>query len=84
MVNVVRDGENMQISRDDIVVGDVIRLSIGDILEADGVLIEGFDLEMDESALTGEPLLIKKSVLPLLIFHRVWTNSNSMCALTIY
>ena len=43
-------------SRYDIVVGDVVRLSVGDIFEGDGILIEGYDVETDESALTGEPI----------------------------
>ena len=60
-VDVVRDGKNVSISRYDLVVGDVVRLSVGDILEGDGILIDGFDVETDESALTGEPILIKKT-----------------------
>ncbi|CAD7967108.1 unnamed protein product [Amoebophrya sp. A120] len=59
--NVVRDGQRIAVSRYDLVVGDIVRLSIGDILEGDGVLVEGFDVEADESALTGEPILIKKN-----------------------
>ena len=50
-VDVLRDGKNVHISRYDLVVGDVIRLSIGDILEADGLLVEAFDVAADESAL---------------------------------
>lgn len=61
-VNVVRDGENIAVSKYELVVGDIVRLSVGDIMEGDGVLVEGFDVETDESALTGEPVLIKKSV----------------------
>ena len=59
-INVIRDGANCQVSRYEIVVGDIVRLTVGDILEGDGVLVEGFNVEMDESALTGEPILIKK------------------------
>ncbi|CAD7952897.1 unnamed protein product, partial [Amoebophrya sp. A25] len=59
---VIRDGENVSISRYDLVVGDVVRLSIGDILEGDGLFIQGFDVSTDESALTGEPVAIPKSV----------------------
>ncbi|CAD7952894.1 unnamed protein product [Amoebophrya sp. A25] len=60
-VNVIRDGQKTSVSKYDLVAGEIVRLSIGDILEGDGVLIEGFDLEADESALTGEPILIKKN-----------------------
>eukprot|EP00392_Amoebophrya_sp_AT5.2_P004054 g4059.t1 len=60
-INVVRDGQRLSVSRYDLVVGDIVRLSIGDILEGDGLLVEGFDVETDESALTGEPILIAKN-----------------------
>ena len=60
-LQVIRDGKNVSISRYDLVVGDVVRLSIGDIIEADGIFIQGFDVSTDESALTGEPIAISKS-----------------------
>eukprot|EP00392_Amoebophrya_sp_AT5.2_P004053 g4058.t1 len=59
-LQVVRDGKNISVSRYELVVGDVVRLSIGDILEADGLLINGFGVATDESALTGEPYAIAK------------------------
>lgn len=43
-VDVVRDGKNVSVSRYDLVVGDIVRLSVGDILEGDGILIDGFDV----------------------------------------
>lgn len=61
MVSVLRDGQPLEISKYDVVVGDVVRIKVGDILEADGVLLRGFDVECDESALTGEPVGIKKN-----------------------
>ena len=61
-INVVRDGQNTTVSKYDLVVGDVVRISIGDIIEGDGLLLEGFEVDTDESALTGEPILMRKSV----------------------
>ena len=93
MVIVIRSGADEEISPKDVVVGDVLRVAVGDILCADGVLLEGSvpailtlaltvsqpqatdlmvtsndparrhqDMKFDESALTGEPDLITKSV----------------------
>lgn len=59
-VPVVRDGKDAEVVVFDIVVGDVVKIGVGDIIEADGVLIKGEDVECDESALTGEPEDIKK------------------------
>uniref|UniRef100_A0A7S2R848 P-type Ca(2+) transporter n=1 Tax=Mucochytrium quahogii TaxID=96639 RepID=A0A7S2R848_9STRA len=61
-VQVIRYGESMIIHPRDLVVGDVVRLQVGDILPCDGVLIDGTGLKMDESALTGETALVAKAV----------------------
>ena len=45
---------------DDLVVGDVIRIETGKTIPADAILIEGKDIEMDESAVTGESDTMKK------------------------
>ncbi|MGL5893819.1 MAG: cation-transporting P-type ATPase, partial [Bacteroidales bacterium] len=67
-VRVIRDGNVCEIIKSDIVVGDIVVLSTGDEVPADGVLIEAVSLQIDESSLTGEPL-IKKSCDPL-SFHK--------------
>ena len=59
MVKVVRDGKVIEVPRRDVVVGDVVVLEVGDEAPADGVLFEATDLQIDESALTGEPLADK-------------------------
>ncbi|XP_026881677.2 plasma membrane calcium-transporting ATPase 3a isoform X5 [Electrophorus electricus] len=51
---VVRNGTVLQIPVADMVVGDVAQVKYGDLLPADGVLIQGNDLKLDESSLTGE------------------------------
>ncbi|KAM3878054.1 LOW QUALITY PROTEIN: plasma membrane calcium-transporting ATPase 2 [Diretmus argenteus] len=50
---VVRDGQVIQLPVADIVVGDIAQIKYGDLLPTDGVLIQGNDLKIDESSLTG-------------------------------
>ncbi|XP_068205646.1 plasma membrane calcium-transporting ATPase 4-like [Palaemon carinicauda] len=52
--SVVRARSIVQIFLNDIVVGDVCQIKYGDMLPADGILIQGSDLKVDESSLTGE------------------------------
>lgn len=59
-VKVLRNGETVLISQKGLVAGDIILLSTGDKIPADGRLLEGVDLESDESALTGESVPVKK------------------------
>jgi P-type E1-E2 ATPase len=59
-VKVVRKGENCSITVDEVLVGDVVLLDTGDQIPADGILLEGFDLRIDESVMTGEPVAVKK------------------------
>jgi P-type E1-E2 ATPase len=49
-----------QIPIKDIVVGDILQVKYGDLLPADGVVVQSNDLKVDESSLTGESDLIKK------------------------
>ncbi|KAI3421417.1 Cation_ATPase_C domain-containing protein, partial [Psidium guajava] len=53
-VNVVRDARPQQISIFDVVVGDVVSLTIGDQIPADGLFLDGHSLQVDESSMTGE------------------------------
>lgn len=61
-VKVVRDGRVTEIARRDVVVGDVVVLETGDEVPADGRLTAATDLQIDESALTGEPMAAKRTV----------------------
>ncbi len=61
-VNVTRDGLTVQISVYDLLCGDILWVNYGDLLAADGILLANQDIKMDEAALTGEPILISKSV----------------------
>lgn len=58
-VKVRRDGKVVEIARKDVVVGDVVIIEVGDEIPADGTLIESTDLQIDESSLTGEPIITK-------------------------
>ena len=58
-VKVVRNGRVQEIPRREVVVGDVVVLEVGDEVPADGILFEATDLQIDESALTGEPIITK-------------------------
>nr|KYP50409.1 Calcium-transporting ATPase 9, plasma membrane-type [Cajanus cajan] len=59
-LEIIRGGRTIQISIFDIVVGDVVPLKIGDQVPADGVLITGHSLAIDESSMTGESKIIHK------------------------
>lgn len=58
-VKVRRNGKVMEIPRHDVVVGDVVLVEVGDEVPADGELIVCNDLQINESALTGEPVTEK-------------------------
>ena len=57
---VMRDGQRQQIDSREVVAGDLIVLSEGDRVPADGILISGSDMQVDESLLTGESVPVRK------------------------
>lgn len=59
-LEVMRGGRTVKISIFDIVVGDVVPLRIGDQVPADGILITGHSLAIDESSMTGESKIVHK------------------------
>lgn len=61
-VTVKRDGKVQQVSRKDVVVGDIVLLNTGDEVPADGLLLETTSLQINESTLTGEPVVDKTTV----------------------
>ncbi|GHJ37982.1 cation-translocating P-type ATPase [Streptomyces sp. TS71-3] len=63
---VVRDGRKRRIPAGELVVGDIVHLSGGDVVPADCRLTDGEGLEVDESALTGESMPVAKSPDPVL------------------
>ncbi len=61
-VTVVRDGKVQETVRRDVVVGDLVVLNTGDEVPADGTLVEAVSLQINESTLTGEPMIAKTTV----------------------
>ena len=58
---VIRDGKEKKIDSSNIVVGDIINLESGDKIPADARIIESYNFQVDESALTGESLNVIKN-----------------------
>ncbi|KAB2613258.1 calcium-transporting ATPase 9 [Pyrus ussuriensis x Pyrus communis] len=59
-LEVMRGGRSITISIFDVVVGDVVPLRIGDQVPADGIVITGHSLAIDESSMTGESKIVHK------------------------
>lgn len=57
--SVIRDGKELKVPTDDIVLDDIISLSIGNQISADSIIVDG-SIEVNESLLTGESLPVKK------------------------
>jgi P-type Ca2+ transporter type 2C len=70
---VLRDGEEEEIPAREVVPGDIIILRAGDKIPADARLIESINLQVEESALTGESLPVEKHTRPI-------TSSNGSLA----
>ncbi|KAJ8499066.1 hypothetical protein OPV22_009618 [Ensete ventricosum] len=59
-LEVIRSGRRIKVSIFDLVVGDAVPLKIGDQIPADGVVITGHSLAIDESSMTGESKIVHK------------------------
>ena len=59
LVKVIRNGHVQEIPRKDVVVDDIIILETGEEIPADGQLLEAISLQVNESNLTGEPVINK-------------------------
>lgn len=58
-VKVIRNGNITQVLRKEVVVGDIVVLETGEEIPADGLLVEAISLQVNESTLTGEPIISK-------------------------
>lgn len=58
---VLRDGQKVEISSKLVVPGDILLLEAGDLVVADGRILENFSLQVNESALTGESTNVEKT-----------------------
>ncbi len=63
LIKVIRSENICEIPKKDIVVGDIVLVNTGDEVPADGILLESVALQLNESTLTGEPV-IKKTIIP--------------------
>jgi len=57
----LRNGNLTRLNPRELLVGDVVNCEIGLVVPCDGLFIEARSVEIDESALTGEPIHVKKS-----------------------
>ncbi|MDH3650337.1 MAG: cation-translocating P-type ATPase [Saprospiraceae bacterium] len=60
LTRVIRDGIEQEIPATQIVPGDLLVLEAGDIIAADGSILENLNLQVDESVLTGESIAVRK------------------------
>lgn len=60
-VLVVRDGVEVTIPAEDLVPGDIVRLSAGNLVPADGIILEARDFNVSEATLTGETFPVVKA-----------------------
>jgi len=58
-IKVIRNGNISEIPKKEVVVGDIVLIGTGEEVPADGELLEAVSLQIDESCLTGEPLIDK-------------------------
>jgi Ca2+-transporting ATPase len=61
--SVIRDGDEIEIASADVVPGDIMVLTAGDRMPADGRLIEAINTRIDEASLTGESTAVSKEAL---------------------
>ncbi|KAG8363661.1 hypothetical protein BUALT_Bualt19G0045700 [Buddleja alternifolia] len=85
VVHVTRNGNRQKVSIYDLVVGDIVNLSIGDQVPADGVYISGYTLSIDESSLSGEsvPVNVEKEWPFLLSGTKVQDGSGKMLVTSV-
>lgn len=83
-VSVVRDGDELAISVKDLVVGDVLIIREGEILPVDGIFLSGSGIRCNESAATGEDVLVMKGYDSLFFIgsSKVASGSGRMLVLT--
>ncbi|CAL5330489.1 unnamed protein product [Camellia sinensis] len=83
-VDVIRNGRRHHISIFDIVVGDVVTLKIGDQIPADGLFLNGYSLQVDESSMTGESdyVDIDQTINPFLLSGAKVANGYGLMVVT--
>ena len=61
LAKVIRDGQKMEIDSKNVVPGDILLLEAGDLVVADGRVLNSYSLQVNESSLTGESTSVDKS-----------------------
>ncbi|XP_019173309.1 PREDICTED: calcium-transporting ATPase 2, plasma membrane-type-like [Ipomoea nil] len=84
-IQVTRDGYRQKMSIYELVPGDIVHLSIGDQVPADGLFLSGFSVSIDESSLTGEsePVMVSTENPFLLSGTKVQDGSCKMLVATV-
>ncbi len=82
-VTVMREGRVQQVPRKDIVVGDIVMLNTGDEVPADGELITANSLQINESTLTGEPVISKTTDEALFDSEATYPSNKAMRSTTV-
>ncbi len=79
---VLRDGTLTRIPAPDVVIGDVARLEAGDVVPADGEIVEAAGLQVDESAMTGESVPVIRGPGEELLAGTVLTRGRGFVVVT--
>jgi Ca2+-transporting ATPase len=82
VAHVVRDGVVVPISSDEVVPGDLATVVAGDVLPADGNVLEEHDLQVDESRVTGESLPVVKDPGDEVVGGTLVTHGNGLLEVT--
>lgn len=77
-VKVLRNGNVMQISKNDLVPGDIVFVEMGDMIPADGRLIESIDLKVREDMLTGESEDVKKDSDSVIEMEKIQSKGSTI------
>ena len=78
MATVLRDGKEIKIPANELVLSDIVVLSLGDQISADGTIIDGM-VEVNESILTGESISVKKSIDAQVLSGTYITSGKAKC-----
>ncbi len=78
VAKVMRNNQLIEIPSKDIVVGDILFLEAGDYINADGRLLESYNLHINESSLTGESLAVAKSTAPIKVQQVTIADKKNM------
>lgn len=62
LVKVIRNGNICEVAKSSVVVGDLVLVTTGDEVPADGIILEAVSLQINESSLTGEPIIGKTTI----------------------